>query len=594
MVGELRETCGSCGYRRLCAFAPVKLQIDRATKKGSRHRHEPMLKKGLKRLVQIEGDWERGLITMLAGREKDALLAACLLAEAWRKRPERLHELIVYTGDRCDVDGLKEMVGQRPSTDETALQPGMGIDPDKLQTRMFRGQVLRLASFFRDGDVLKAMQDLLVLDGDDEGRLFQYEAVSALALLIGRKMAPGKWIRGLESDAKGPFRATFATRDPGNGGLDAFFPYRRGKRRSYLYYRRDGAGNQRLSSIDKIRVDSLMHRIFLVFEGDAMKTHRVFKELCRHINVRAGEYNVNHVLDGFDRLDRDDLLLLGIYAPALARAVGHFLGIDSYHKLVKFLYALRSESGRRGGSKTPAHEKVVSSRDGWQAIIDDLGTDLIKSVFTVLFRLNASYTKRIYTTPTYLKIGEVAYLLTALAGWNPKGLEIELKQARKPLAFVAYGLQPPGKWSKIRVGKMRRAQDRLLDSGRESLERAVEQGMRYMALLHGYDSFDDLEADTRGEEWEAPTAASARLPAAIEVDEEDFSEFEDSQDSGIDEFEEGEELFVVVDDHETDETGRLRTQRMKKAEQPSDWGMASDDDAADDESISLDDLFDEE
>ena len=44
---------------------------------------------------------------------------------------------------------------------------------------------------------------------------------------------------------------------------------------------------------------------------------------------------------------------------------------------------------------------------------------MVKSVFAVLFRLNTSYKKRVYTTTTYLKVGEVAYLLTAMAGWNP-------------------------------------------------------------------------------------------------------------------------------------------------------------------------------
>jgi hypothetical protein len=571
IVGQLRQKCGACGFRRLCAFAPVKLQIDRRKDKRLPHRHQKLLRQGLKQLSRVEGDWEPALIGMLAGSEKDALLAGCLVYELWRKRPEKVRHLVDYTAQRCDVDGLKAEVADIGSEDSTRLQPGQGIDPDRLLTRQFRSQVLRMISFFRKSDSLALLQDLLVLDSDDDGRLVQSEAVAVLSLLIGRKMSPDKWIGSLEKDASGPFRATFAYRSPGHGGLDLFFPYRRGKRRSYLYYRRNPEGQARLSSVDKVRVDSLLHRMFLVFEGDSMKTHRVFKELCRHVNVRAGEYNANHVLAGFERLDRDDLLLLGVYAPALARAVGHFLGIEDYHLLIKLLYELRSQSGRRGEPKASAHEKVVQARDRWNDLIHELGADVIKSVFSVLFRLNASYLKRIYTTPTYLKIGEVAYLLTALAGWNPKGLEIELKQSRKALAFVAYGLQPPGRWSKIRVGKIRRAYERLLDRENEEgeLERACEQGMRYMGALHGYASFDAFEAAAASVDWEPPAPESTRLPMHIEADEEDFSEFadhesfEDVLEEESDDLSE-EDVMVVIDDDSFDDEGRLRTQRMPK------------------------------
>lgn len=576
IVGKLRQKCGACGFRRVCAFAPVKLHIDRRKDKRLPHRHQPVLRKGLKELSKLEGDWEAALVGMLAGTEKDALLAGCLLYELYRKKPRKIMHLIEYTADRCDVDGLKAEVAEGTSKDSALLRPGEGIDPDRMVTRAFRSQMLRMISFFREKDVLGSMQDLLVLDADDEGRLVQAEAVAVLAFLIGRKMSPSAWIGGLEKDAPGPFRATFAYRDPGHGGLDLFFPYRRGKRRSYLYYRRSPDGGERFSSVDKVRIDSLLHRMFLVFGGDGLKTHRIFKELCRHINVRAGEYNANHVLAGFERLDRDDLLLLGVYAPALARAVGHFLGLAGYHHLIKFLYELRSESGRRGEARVPAHEKVLQNRERWEDLVEELGPEMIKDVFSVLFRLNASYRRRIYTTPTYLKIGEVAYLLTAMSGWNTKGLELELKQGRKPLAFVAYGLQPPGKWSKIRVGKLRRAYERLLDrSGADdAIERACEQGMRYMAALHGQEGFDRLEQAAGGADWEPPEPRSARLPSQIEADEEDFSEYAD-EDSYEDEEEYDDEgsdisaeddVMIVIEDENLYEDGRLRTQRMKKSE----------------------------
>jgi hypothetical protein len=574
VVGHLRQQCSHCGYRRVCAFAPVKLQIERRRDRKLRHRALPLLKKGLEDLKQIEGDWEGALVGMLAGSEKDALLAGCLISELHRKRPHKVLELVEYAAERCDVDELKAEVATGSTSRESgALQPGEGLDPDRLLRNMFRGQLLRMISFFGDSEVLAGMQELLVLDADEEGRLVQAEAVAVLSLLIGRQMDPNRWVKSLAKDAAGPFQATFAYRAPDHGGLDLFFPYRRGKRRSYLYYRRGPDGSERLSSVDKVRIDSLLHRIFLVFEGDAAKTHRVFKELCRHINVRAGEYNANHVLEGFQRLDRDDLLLLGVYAPALARAVGHFLGLEGYHHLIKFLYELRSESGRRGDRRVAAHEKVVQERDRWFDLVEDFGAEMIKDVFSVLFRLNASYKRRIYTTPTYLKIGEVAYLLTALSGWNPKGLQQELKQGRKALAFVAFGLQPPGRHSKGRVGKMRRAYERLLDvsGASDELTRAMEQGMRYMGALHGYNEFDDLEADAAGSEWEPPEPRQAHVPSQIQADDEDFSEFADES---MDESGEGgdwdaeasddDEVLVVVDDDQTNDDGSLKSQRLPK------------------------------
>ncbi|MBL4846406.1 MAG: hypothetical protein JKY65_12835 [Planctomycetes bacterium] len=570
IVGRLRQECSLCGYRRVCAFAPVKLQIERRRDRKLRHRALPLLKKGLKELSEVEGDWESALVAMLAGSEKDALLAGCLISELHRKKPKRVLELMDYAAERCRVDDLKAEVGEATHSRESgALQPGDGIDPDRLLRQMFRGQLLRMISFFADADVLSGMQELLVLDADEEGRLVQAEAVAVLSLLIGRQMNPNRWVKGLAKDAAGPFRATFAYRAPDHGGLDLFFPYRRGKRRSYLYYRRGPDGSERLSSVDKVRIDSLLHRIFLVFEGDASKTHRVFKELCRHINVRAGEYNANHVLEGFQRLDRDDLLLLGVYAPALARAVGHFLGIEGYHKLIKFLYELRSESGRRGDRKVAAHEKVVQERERWLDLVDEIGADMVKNVFSVLFRLNSSYKRRIYTTPTYLKIGEVAYLLTALSGWNPKGLQQELKQGRKALAFVAYGLQPPGRHSKARVGKIRRAYERLLDvsSVGDELQRAFEQGMRYMGALHGYNDFDGLEAAAAGSDWEPPEAREAHVPSQIEAADEDFSEFADeSMDDSAEDWDpeasDDDEMLIVVDDDQTNDDGSLRSQRL--------------------------------
>jgi hypothetical protein len=356
-------------------------------------------------------------------------------------------------------------------------------------------------------------------------------------------------------------------RDPGGGAIDIFFPYRHGKKRSYLYLRRDPGNAESLASIDKIRVDSLLYRMFLVFGTDEMKTHRVFKELCRHVNVRAGKFNVNHVLSGFERLSRDDLLLLGIYAPSLARAVGHYVGNEDFHHLVKLLYTLRGEGDDEG---RPAHENVLAHREAWLEGVEIVGAEMVKGVFSLLFRLNASYSKRAYTTPTYLKIGEVAYLLTAVSGWNPKGLEIELKQMKKPLAAVAYGLQPPSKWSRVRVGKLRRTLERAREVRAVRVARAVEQGMRYMAVLHGFTDFAALEKVAQDERWVPSEKVPKSLPVPAASSGEEFSEYDEDKESDVsvltddDASAEDDELMVVVDDDDLKPDGSLKTQRIDR------------------------------
>lgn len=559
IVGELREACGACRYRRICGFAPVAFQVRRSRDgEKARHAHHAVLKAGVARLERVPG-WHKAILGVLAEREKDALLAGCLIATAWAKKPDKLKKLVEYTATRCDVDKLREeQREEKPHVHSEDDEPAGGderpgvprfgsIDPEKLRARMFRGQVLRLVAFGREPDQLKMIKDLLVLSSDDEGRLFQYEAVAALALLTGLQRPGDKWIAELEAKALAPFRATFASRDAGDGAIDIFFPYRRGKRRSYLYFRRDKQSGETIVSADKVRTDSLLYRTFRVFDSDEKKTFRIFKELCRHLNVRAGKMNADQVLAGFERLERGDLLLLGLYAPALARAVGHFLGIEDYHLLVKFLYKLRAESGRRGGPRVPAHEKIAEARAEWDSLRGALGEDFVKEVFAVLFKLNASYVKSAYTTDTYIKIGEVAYLLTALAGWNPKGLEIELKKGKKSLALIAYGLQPPDKWSAIRVRHLQAAREKI--AGDSDLERAAEVGMRYMARSHRFESFtllkqaveanklpvNGISEEDAHRDLEIDSTPPGRRPEdELETSADNYSSKESDDDTGVD------------------------------------------------------------
>ncbi|MBI3726635.1 hypothetical protein HY251_22140, partial [bacterium] len=492
IIAELRDACGACAYRRICGFAPVGFQIARVRDgERVRHAHHAVLKEGVERIVEVPG-WEKALLPLLGEREKDALLAGCLLATAWGKKPERMAKLIAYTADRTGVDELREEANAGAPPPKEAGPFGLGaVDPEKLRTRMVRGQVLRAAAFARTSEELRRLAGLLVLDHDEEGRLFQYEAVAALSLLVGVERPGEKWISELEAKARSAFRATFAARATEDGAIQVFFPYRRGKRRSYLVFSRDSSGNEVLASFDKLPIDDLLVRIFSVFDTDEKKTWRIFKEVCRHLNVRAGKLDLRRALAGFERLERDDLLLLGLYAPALARVVGRFLDVEGFHLLVKLLYKLRAESSRRGGPVVAAHEKVAGAREEWSALRKTVGDAFVKEVFALIFRLNESYEKASYTTDTYIGIGEVAYLLTAVSGWNPRGLELELASARKALALVAYGLQPPDKNSAIRAKHLARARERVRG---DELERACELGMRYMAGSHGCATFEELLA----------------------------------------------------------------------------------------------------
>ncbi len=81
---------------------------------------------------------------------------------------------------------------------------------------------------------------------------------------------------------------------------------------------------------------------------------------------------------------------------------------------------------------SPRTRRSRPARDEWRKLRGAIGDEFVKEVFAVIFRLNANYVKASYTTDTYIKIGEVAYLLTAAAGWNPRGLEMSSRAPRRP------------------------------------------------------------------------------------------------------------------------------------------------------------------
>lgn len=520
VFAELREACRACSYRRICSFAPVALHAQRTTEPKAKHVHSRILRFGLKKLLKCGDDWYVTLLNLMVERPRDGHLAGCLLAEAWRQYPDRMADLLDVVKERA-----APLMTHRPTIDDEGharkLAPGQGVDPRMLVAQSFRGQLVRAASFLEDEELFHSIHEYLEFIPDEEGRLHQHEIVAALTLFITDDCSAQDWIEELEERSPEAFRATFAWKLFEEDVIAMFFPYRRGNKRSYLYVIRNDEGREFITSIDKQPISEVLDNLFAVFDDDERKTYRIFKEICRHINVRAGKYNADLILEGFGRLKREDLFLLAIYAPSLARAVSHFLELNRFDLLIKFLYRLRSDSGRRGETVVEAHEKIFNQREEWAEIRDIVGDSVCREFFKILFRLNASYKQRVYTTNTFIKLGEAAYLLTALSGWNPRGLDMELK-SRKALAYIAYGLQPPDRWSAIRARKFGRVMERLEDD--EELWRSVETGARYMAELHEYPSFDALlRAAQKGDELEAYEAEPEESPEdELEASAEDF------------------------------------------------------------------------
>lgn len=514
---ELRETCQACSYRRLCSFAPVALHIQRTTNPDARHTHYKILRYGLKKLVATGDNWYVTLLNIMAERERDGHLAGCLLAEAWSSYPDRMAELLNEVKDLS-----APLLVNRPTIDEAGharrLAPGQGVDPRMLRAQVFRGQLVRAASFLEDEELFNATFHSLEFIPDEEGRLHQHEIVAALTLLITDDISANEWVSELDEVAKEPFRATFAWKLSGEDAISIFFPYRRGKKRSYLYLDRDDDGLETITSIAKQPLYALLPNLFKVFDDDEKKIYRVFKEICRHINVRAGNYAAEEMLRGFIELEREDLMLFAVYAPALARAVGSYLDVANFDVMIKFLYRLRADSSRRNPNAQAAHEKIFAARADWGNVLDKVGAKIIREFFKILFRLNNSYLKRVYTTSTFIKLGEAAYLLTALAGWNAKGLDVELKN-RKPLAFIAYGMQPPNKLSAVRARKFARVMDKYEDD--PELWRSLEIGARMMAEIHGFESFEALHAAALEGDDLAPAEEeekkSLRVPTKVKI-----------------------------------------------------------------------------
>ena len=504
LIADAREKCNECRYRRVCVFAPVSLAADRSRGKRTAHPHRKVLKRALLSLMKATDEWESGLLHLLAGREKDALLAGCILAEGLSDDPELMARLVAHADARYEEALMGS--GSRPSMRRRRIPgeptPPPQLAPEVVAVRMVRGQVMRAAALVADEGVNQAVNGHLRFEPDDEGRLHPYETAALLTRFVQAGKPAGEWVEECEAQDRELFRATVAVRDTWSEAEDAeeagalttdlLFPYRRGGRRTYLYLRRNAAGESAVVRVDNVRIDSFLKRVFLLFKGDERKTWRIFKEVCRHLNVRVKKFSADQILQGFDGLEREDLMLLGLYAPVLARAVGSYLEIPGFDTIVKFLYRNRTEGGRRGDEVVPAHVKVFDAREGFEELREVVDDEDIKDFFKLIFRLNEVYVGAPHTANTYYKLGEVAYLLTVLVGWNAKGVEIALKDS-KPLGFIAYGMQPECDRPE-RLYKRLNAQRRKFKD-REDVLDAISTGIKYMALIQGWDDPEEFIAE---------------------------------------------------------------------------------------------------
>jgi hypothetical protein len=149
------------------------------------------------------------------------------------------------------------------------------------------------------------------------------------------------------------------------------------------------------------------------------------------------------------------------------------------------------------------------------SILELYGKEPFAQLCRAVFRIAESYRAGPASSDLIYKIGEVAYLLTAVQGFNAKGLELSLS-GRNPLAFIAYGLQPvaPKESGALayRYRRLSEARARLAATNGNGkahdanvdLVWAIDQGLAYMAATHGFETVEAL----------AKAAAAAPAPSS--------------------------------------------------------------------------------
>jgi hypothetical protein len=473
------------------------------------HPHGRTLELFLARLRKASEAPERELMAAMGGEDEGlALVSGCLLAVANQQEPQKLRVLL-------------ESINRRTQKTEAARR-----------LSSFEEQLQRAALLAQDPGVPSLLRAPYRLRRPDR-ELTAYEALRLIARLIAGENPAVWWMEGVHPDDRPAFEASFLVRDrtPGDdssagpGSIDAFFSARAGGRSAVFYYRRDGASRkQALVPAEGVRADSLLRRMFKAFDTDARKTHRLFAKLCRGLNNGYKSLDKKMLWEGLKALEREDLVVLALYAPRLAKFVEKRAQFPGLYRLVKFLHRNVAEDE----DAIPAHAKVFEHRAHVGTILELYGKEPFLRLCRYLFRVAEAYREGPASADLIYKIGEVAYLLTAVQAFNPRGLEIALS-GTNPLAFTAYGLQPPlGKegGALYRYKRLLAARERIAalpeggaaggngsaSSSAEEFEpdepvdaqkagaaaaprrpidkaallRAIDQGFAYMAVIHGH------------------------------------------------------------------------------------------------------------
>jgi len=471
-----REACPACPYYNVCPLAPVMLQAEARPGERRPHPHGRTLELFMARLRKASEFPERDLLAAMSGEDEGlALVSGCLLAVANQADPSKLRILLESINARAARSEKVRLL----STFEEHLQRAAALAQDPGVPSLLRGP-FRLRRPDRE--------------------VTAYEALRLIARLVAGESPALWWLEAVHEEDRPAFEASFVVRDrtpgedsaTGPGSIDCFFTARAGGRSAVFYYRRDSESRkQALVPAEGVRADSLLKRMFKVFDSDARKTHRLFAKLCRGLNNGYKTLDKKMLWEGLKSLEREHLVVLALYAPRLAKFVEKRAQFRGLYRLVKFLHmnVADDENG------IPAHVKVFERRAQVGTILDMYGKESFLKLCRYLFGIAEAYRPGPGSADLIFKIGEVAYLLTAVQGFNPRGLEIALA-GTNALAFTAYGLQPPlGKegGALYRYKRLLAARERVLGLPAEgkadkgALLRAIDQGFAYMAVVHGYE-----------------------------------------------------------------------------------------------------------
>lgn len=466
LIKEARATCSACPLYHVCPLAPLFLQTNALPR--PEHPHKRTLAAFLLRLRELTTEPQRQLLEAMASNDEPlALVASCMLAVSLWDNPGRLRQLLTSIRD-------KSTTPRQLSPLENHLQRAGALLVDKRTTNLLVG-TYRMHRGEREASV--------------------YEAMRLVTRLIAGE-PPEVWLEtAVSSEDRAGFNASFVLRQIGadakTSSLDLFFTARAGSKSSVFYYRRSHRGTQSINPISAIRPDSLLQRLFKVFDTDARKTHRLFAKIARYLNNHYRDLDKHKLWQGLQQLSREHQIILSLYAPKLAKFVEQRAQLPGLYRLTKFLHRhLRTTEAPEDSS----HSKLFQDRAQVASIMELYAKDAFKDFCRHVFRISESFKPSAATSDLIFRIGEATYYVTAMAGLNAAGLEFGL-QGANPMAYIAYGLQPVSKNPRRRWLRLQSVRARLVDADAPAgLVEAVDQGCLYMAAMHGHEDVDAFRA----------------------------------------------------------------------------------------------------